>query len=220
MTIKPIETRWNGYRFRSRLEARWAVFFDALGLSWEYEPEGFDLGEAGYYLPDFRVRGPQDAVCWYEVKPRFVTEDPKVSAFARALARAGALPDNTPDEKEPRVGVLSGDPIDMEVPEIACPLCGFLSPPDGPSDSAYLYSMEGYLYRCYPCHMRPPIIEGDLFCKGAFGSKARHHKGCVFIPEVEAKHLRRNLKEAAVLARSARFERGEAPKPSHASAVS
>lgn len=51
--IKAIETRYKGYRFRSRLEARWAVFFDALGIEWEYEKEGYDLGEAGLYLPDF-----------------------------------------------------------------------------------------------------------------------------------------------------------------------
>lgn len=51
--IKPIETIYNGYRFRSRLEARWAVFFDALGIEYEYEPEGFDLGDGVYYLPDF-----------------------------------------------------------------------------------------------------------------------------------------------------------------------
>ena len=43
--IKPIETVYNGYRFRSRLEARWAVFFDQLGIKNEYEKEGFDLGE-------------------------------------------------------------------------------------------------------------------------------------------------------------------------------
>lgn len=46
MNIKAIETVYRGYRFRSRLEARWAVFFDALGLEWEYEPEGFDLTDA------------------------------------------------------------------------------------------------------------------------------------------------------------------------------
>lgn len=51
--IKPIQTRYKGYHFRSRLEARWAVLFDALGIEWEYEPEGFDLGDLGYYLPDF-----------------------------------------------------------------------------------------------------------------------------------------------------------------------
>ena len=42
-TIKAIETRYAGYRFRSRLEARWAVFFDTLGLKWQYEPEGYEL---------------------------------------------------------------------------------------------------------------------------------------------------------------------------------
>lgn len=50
--IKPIETVYNGYRFRSRLEARWAVFFDALGVEYEYEPEGFSDGK-NKYLPDF-----------------------------------------------------------------------------------------------------------------------------------------------------------------------
>lgn len=50
---KAIQTVYNGYRFRSRLEARWAVFFDALGIRYEYEPEGFELGDGTRYLPDF-----------------------------------------------------------------------------------------------------------------------------------------------------------------------
>ncbi len=41
--MKPIETNYRGCRFRSRIEARWAVFFDALGIKWWYEPEGFAL---------------------------------------------------------------------------------------------------------------------------------------------------------------------------------
>ena len=41
--MRPKETKYKGYRFRSRLEARWAVFFDALGLEWLYEPDPFDL---------------------------------------------------------------------------------------------------------------------------------------------------------------------------------
>ena len=44
-SLKAIETFYNGYRFRSRLEAKWAVFMDALGVRWEYESEGFDLGD-------------------------------------------------------------------------------------------------------------------------------------------------------------------------------
>ena len=51
--IKAIETEYNGYRFRSRLEARWAVFFDTLGIRYEYEPEGYVLSDGGKYLPDF-----------------------------------------------------------------------------------------------------------------------------------------------------------------------
>ena len=54
-SIKPIETMYKGYRFRSRLEARWAVFLDTLGVTWEYEPEGFWLPSGKMYLPDFRV---------------------------------------------------------------------------------------------------------------------------------------------------------------------
>lgn len=42
-SIQAIETTYNGYRFRSRLEARWAVFFDALGIQWKYEREGYAL---------------------------------------------------------------------------------------------------------------------------------------------------------------------------------
>jgi len=63
--IKAIETRYKGYRFRSRLEARWAVFFDAIGMKWEYEVEGFDLGVYGWYLPDFWL--PEIGV-WVEIK--------------------------------------------------------------------------------------------------------------------------------------------------------
>lgn len=54
--MKAIETYYNGYRFRSRLEARWAVFFDTLGVKYEYEPEGFVLDDGTWYLPDFRVK--------------------------------------------------------------------------------------------------------------------------------------------------------------------
>ena len=55
--FQPIRTEYKGYLFRSRLEARWAVFFDALGVKWEYEPEGYDLGDGLLYLPDFLLHG-------------------------------------------------------------------------------------------------------------------------------------------------------------------
>lgn len=66
MNIKAIPTRYKGYHFRSRTEARWAVFFEALGLIWEYEPQGFDTPD-GPYLPDFKLHGDYGPV-WFEVK--------------------------------------------------------------------------------------------------------------------------------------------------------
>ena len=65
MTIKPIETIYKGYKFRSRLEARWAVFFDALDIIYEYEPEGYAT-KAGWYLPDFWL---PETKTFIEIKP-------------------------------------------------------------------------------------------------------------------------------------------------------
>jgi hypothetical protein len=50
--FKAIETLYSGCRFRSRLEARWATFFNTLGIPWEYEKEGYLL-DGIPYLPDF-----------------------------------------------------------------------------------------------------------------------------------------------------------------------
>jgi hypothetical protein len=72
--IAPLQTRYAGCHFRSRLEARWAVFFDKIGIPWQYEPEGFDLGDAGAYLPDFLIYPNAENAMWFEVKGTFPTE--------------------------------------------------------------------------------------------------------------------------------------------------
>lgn len=63
--IKPIETEYNGLRFRSRLEARWAVFFDSARIKYIYEQEGYLLDNGVKYLPDFYL---PDLDCHVEVK--------------------------------------------------------------------------------------------------------------------------------------------------------
>lgn len=86
MKINAIETRHNGYRFRSRLEARWAVFFEAIKEPYLYESEGFKLrsviskGEhlepwETWYLPDFFL--PRKKM-WVEIKPIQPTRDEKI----------------------------------------------------------------------------------------------------------------------------------------------
>lgn len=52
--IRAIQTFYNGTYFRSRIEARWAVFFDVLGVKYEYEPDKFEL-KSSRYIPDFRI---------------------------------------------------------------------------------------------------------------------------------------------------------------------
>jgi len=87
MNIKPIETTYRGYRFRSRLEARWAVFFDALGVQWEYEREGFNL-PSGPYLPDFWL--PKQSL-WLEIKGEQPTDEELRKARELRGADRGAV---------------------------------------------------------------------------------------------------------------------------------
>ena len=63
LPIKAIPTRYAGVNFRSRLEARWAAFFDLNGFNWEYEPCDFDG-----WCPDFKLDTPIGPV-FAEVKP-------------------------------------------------------------------------------------------------------------------------------------------------------
>lgn len=85
MSINPIETRYAGRRYRSRIEARWAVLFDCLGVAFEYEPDCFEVG-GRRYLPDFWLRRQN---LFVEVKGKDPTDEEK--AKCAALARETAV---------------------------------------------------------------------------------------------------------------------------------
>lgn len=68
--VHAIETWFDGCRFRSRLEARWSVWLNALGIPYRYEAEAFDL-EGVLYLPDFWLPEQQ---AWMEIKGELPTE--------------------------------------------------------------------------------------------------------------------------------------------------
>jgi hypothetical protein len=207
---KAIETRYKGYLFRSRLEARWAVFFDALGLTWEYEPEGFKT-DAGWYLPDFRVITPQAKPIWYEIKPQGHVSDAKMNAFEETLC--ADLDPNQPSTA--RVALLSGDPITVLAnPKVTiCPRCGFICEPAYGFDVTRLEHPGLSLFEisvgCWSCDIETPSGGGNGWEDGIFGLGVTAHKGFILtyiketsIPEVHS---------AAVKARSARFEHGETP---------
>ena len=76
-SLKPIETIYKGYRFRSRLEARWAVMFDLLHWNFEYEP--FDLMG---WTPDFVIYGDQNVLV--EIKPSEMVDKNVVDKITKA----------------------------------------------------------------------------------------------------------------------------------------
>lgn len=61
--VRAIETKYRGYLFRSRLEAKWAAFFDLCGWRWSYEPLDFNG-----WIPDFAIGERPTLV---EIKPFF-----------------------------------------------------------------------------------------------------------------------------------------------------
>lgn len=89
------QTKYSGVVFRSRLEARWAAYFDLVSWGWDYEP--IDLQG---WVPDFRLTLPwaegrkgeyrglkyvRDEHPFVEIKPTFTFDGFPIEKIARAL---------------------------------------------------------------------------------------------------------------------------------------
>jgi len=97
MNISAIPTKYNGYKYRSKMEAKTAVFLDSLKISFEYEKEGYKLilpfsspneeRDEIFYLPDFYIPA-QDCIdeCFIEVKGVTPSYDENEKAIALCLA--------------------------------------------------------------------------------------------------------------------------------------
>jgi len=202
VTIAPIETRAYGRFFRSRLEARWAVFFTSLGLEWEYEPEGFNVNGL-HYLPDFRVWTPQGEPIWYEIKHKDVRSDEKFSAFAEELSRLAY----DGDIAFRRTLLLSGDPNHFFQNHSICPRCGFFL------EAGDVYDCGDEVgANCFYCDIETPCGGGNPDEYNGLGGLIYHpHKGWVQTQQNEWHELNRRLDRAIDNATSARFEHGKAP---------
>lgn len=194
----PIETHYAGCRFRSRLEARWAVFFDHLNISWDYETQGYEvtrrLGLTGSnddkfrYLPDFWL--PKLEV-FVEVKGSLTEPD-----YLRLLDAAGYL-------SSPVGGCNDGGGHDLVV-------LGPVSDPRSPRTPFRLHLHKGDLVMAPWTLTRTSCPAGALIADDSGWLRGD--------PEVVGRvllkgdpHLLRDAKYCAALtaARSARFEHGE-----------
>lgn len=140
-TIKAIPTVYNHVQFRSRLEARWAAFFDLAGIKWDYEP--FDLDG---WAPDFLLRLDL-AVVLCEVKPfdsaAFMAEQVKIGgAKVRIQEYDKAMRHSTRQQ----VALIGASPLFHELP---FPFCIPADPPTGAAyshddmiDALYVNDME------------------------------------------------------------------------------
>lgn len=191
--MKAIETSYKDYRFRSRLEARWAVFFEAVGLDYEYELEGFVLPDGTYYLPDFYL---PTVDRWVEIKPRSYDREenwpshPVIELFSSLYHEANELKEEHEGffEFAERFILIRGNPYLNEYE-------GFIS-----CDCGYLFC------QCDMCGRIGIEFEGRgarIPC-GCDHSGHAHYDKCYNTDSPD-------LTLAYSRARSARFEHGEMP---------
>jgi len=179
--MKPIETRAYGHRFRSRLEARWAVAFTEARITWHYEPEGFDLGGAGFYLPDFWL--PQVSM-WAEVKGNGFSLDElhKAHNLANHTHRPVLLLAGLPAEAAYYAIEPDGDPSWQELLSDGTPVTASDYAPFEGSD--YHLSERRFFGGCdnggpfpdpfpYDCGYSHPAIEAALSARFEHGESPR-----------------------------------------------
>ena len=146
--MKPVDTEFRGYLFRSRLEARWAIFFDACGVDWEYEPEGYDLGEGLCYVPTFLlhvVDGRCGGDLFVDVKERMTDLDAlKINLFAKQ----GMPPEGEYGKSSTAVLVVGRLPEGDSEPEISNDIC----------QRAYDHEKPGF-----PYEFDFETLDGDYF---------------------------------------------------------
>lgn len=194
--MQPILTKYKGYRFRSRLEARWAVFFDSINVRWDYEPEGFILADGTHYLPDFLLKLPSGPL-WVEIKP-VSGDQTKYEKFKRIMARGHrcTILHEIPDPYSLSNGYLWG-----ELGEVGAEIVDGYDPETGgqSGDIDYMFCVCRF---CGTADFQYYGRSERIKCECAPSIKTLSHKDYTQDHPVIVRGFK--------LARSARFEHGEA----------
>jgi hypothetical protein len=99
-------TAYSGVTFRSRLEARWALFFDCVGWDWDYEPCLYRVTRKMSYLPDFFLPG---LGLWVEVKGAYYLKASSMAKIACSVAGRHRIPLRCPPYGPADRILLAGD---------------------------------------------------------------------------------------------------------------
>lgn len=215
MEIMPIETIYNGYRFRSRLEARWAVFFDSAGIKYQYEPEGFEVkvneDEKPFrYLPDFYLPD-HDIYC--EVKPsktKLYEEQQKLSwmidysgPLKNGLLILGQIPRFDMQFKLPRFAFYEWDE------GVESCLAAFIRADHYGSEKTVIEFEDVGFNEGAPCLPDTPVSE-DLYLPSR--TMQKFENGILWeIGDYTIRNSVRYFGPCFEIARQARFEHGEKP---------
>lgn len=200
-----IETVYKGCRFRSRLEARWAVFFDALGVEWEYEPQGFEKqmawGGSVRYLPDFYLPRTET---WVEVKGSLSLEDTmKMRHMVVSRSPLPGLDDSANSEGR---GLLVLGPIPEFQNVWPAHTLVVQEPSGGVGQRRVFFMPKLGMLRVHPTALQLMCLKDGVDKAPTWGVRQVFDPSPLLLP---AKRTASVVQAAYTAARSARFEFGE-----------
>ena len=186
--IAPIETTYKGNKYRSRIEARHAVFFEHLKISYEYESQGYQMDNV-YYLPDFYLPLYETFI---EIKGKLPEPDEleKAKRLSKELSAHVVIFHGSFSE-EPMVGTayFCGEPLENGAQWVECKKCHHVDilPRSVPCLWCHYSGNEAVLRRA--------SLGLSLWCKTRL--------------KTEYTPSSKSLRDASLAAQQARFEHGQ-----------
>ena len=192
--MQAIETVYKGYRFRSRTEARWAVFFDTLGVKYTSEPEGYVFKDGTHYLPDFYL---PNANMFFEVKGLELSKEDK--------------------SKIDKLIIYSGKNVAIGYSDMSFQATSICGEDENGNKTCFLDGKDGsWLIQCHSCEEYQFIgMTGSWECRGCgyYNGDSGFDQYCSgnWPDSYQWSKPYGEVLDAFIKARQARFEHGERP---------
>lgn len=174
--IPAIKTKYSNITFRSKLEARWAKYWDEVGVSWIYEPKRIDLHYKGNYLPDFKIFDKY----FVEIKHKGNYSDKELTRMMSRICELSFKPITTL--------LFFGDPLEYREVKIWF---------DGRQFCPRYVNFDINKETIYPSTRHTHIQEGEIACEFEFEKSAifGKEKNIMMVPEVTLNEGDKNISE-------------------------